>query len=209
MSGLTSEAAPAWLALTSAGALYAFAQRQPDESARALQALLGKTETPTQADWLAVPGATALLAQALANGWIESLPRRIEAPEVRLDDFVQHVIASLSGERRAVLASETGFCLGRAGVLQDEADVLSAAAADYSDFAQRQARRGWGGAQGYAAFHTDAEMLLPSVSFVPLWVDGVGYWLILYGEPLLNNPALVELLWGIQEAGSRFLLPTP
>jgi hypothetical protein len=212
MKGLTTHAQDdcTWLALTPAGALHAFAQRKPDEAARALQALLGSTGTPTQAAWLAAsPGAPALLEPALAHGWIERLPRRIDGPEVRLDDFVQHVIASLSGERRAVLASETGFCLGRAGVPQDEADVLSGAAADYSDFALRQARRGWAGAQRYVAFHGDAEMLLPAVSFVPLWVEDVGYWLILCGEPLLNNPALVELLWGIQEAGSRFLLPEP
>lgn len=210
MSGLARAAqeTSTWLALTPSGALHAFAQRQPDESACALQALLGSTGTPSQAAWLAAsPGASALFEQALAHGWIECLPRRIEGPDVRLDDFVQHVIASLSGERRAVLASESGFCLGRAGVAQEEADVLSGAAADYSDFALRQARRGWAGAQGYVAFHTDAELLLPAVSFVPLWVQGVGYWLILCGEPLLNNPALVELLWGIQEAGSRFLLP--
>jgi hypothetical protein len=31
-----------------------------------------------------------------------------------------------------------------------------------------------------------------------------GYWLIVMGEPLLNNPALVELLWGIKQAGARF-----
>lgn len=211
MNDLTkvTQEAGGWLVLTPAGALKAFADRQPDEPARALQALLGSAATLTQAAWLTeTPGAAAFFEQALTNGWIECLPRRIEAPEVRLDDFVQHVIASLSGERRAVLASETGFCLGRAGVSQDEADVLSAAAADYSDFALRQARRGWAGAQGYVAFHTDAEMLLPAVSFVPLWVEGVGYWLLLYGEPLLNNPALVELLWGIQDAGSRFLLPS-
>lgn len=207
--GVSSPAAQEtrWLALTPAGALQAFSSRQPDEPARALQALLGSSAAPTQQAWLAdVPGAEALLASALEQGWIECLPRRIEGPDVRLDDFVQHVIASLSGERRAVLASESGFCLGRTGVSQDEADVLSGAAADYSDFSQRQARRGWTGAQRYVSFHSDAEMLLPAVSFVPLWVQGVGYWLILCGEPLLNNPALVELLWGIQEAGSRFLL---
>ena len=202
-----SAPATTWLALTPAGALQAFAHRQPDEAACALQALLGAAGTLTQEAWFAAaPGAQALLAQALADGWIECLPRRIEGPDVRLDDFVPHVIAALSGERRAVLASETGFCLGRANVPQDEADILSAAAADFSDFALRQARRGWAGAQRYVAFHSDAEMLLPGVAFVPFWVEGVGYWLILYGEPLLNNPALVELLWGIQEAGSRFLL---
>jgi hypothetical protein len=210
MSGPATAAADTsatWLALTPAGALHAFAHAKPDEPARALQALLGSAGTLTQAAWLAAtPGAPAFFEQALAHGWMECLPRRIEGPDARLDDFVQHVIASLSGERRAVLASESGFCLGRAGVSQDEADVLSGAAADYSDFAQRQARRGWAGAQRYVSFHGEADMLLPAVSFVPLWVQGVGYWLILFGEPLLNNPALVELLWGIQEAGSRFLL---
>jgi hypothetical protein len=39
---------------------------------------------------------------------------------------------------------------------------------------------------------------------VPFWVDGAGYWLIVMGEPLLNNPALLELIWAIKQAGSRF-----
>lgn len=194
-----------WLMLTPAGALQAFAQAQPDESGRALQALLGGKRALALEAWLLEgSGRQALLAQAQARGWIECLPRCIEGPDVRLDDFVQHVIASLSGERCAALASETGFCLGRSGMTQDEAEVLSAAAADFSAFAQRQARRGWTGAGPYVSFHSDAEMLLPDVSFVPFWVDGVGYWLILRGEPLLNNPALVELFWGIRDAGSRF-----
>jgi hypothetical protein len=54
------------------------------------------------------------------------------------------------------------------------------------------------------AFHRDPEFLLPSHAFLPFWVDGAGYWLVLMGEPLLNNPALVELLWGIKQAGTRF-----
>ena len=195
-----------WLMLTPAGALQAFAQPQPDVFALALQSLLGARQALTRQAWLAVgQERQALLGQALAEGWVEGLPRAIEGPDVRLDDFVQHVIASLSGERRAVLASEAGFCLGRSGMPQEEAEVLSAAAADFSEFAQRQARRGWAGAKRFVSFHSDPEMLLPEVSFVPFWVDGVGYWLILGGEPLLNNPAWVELLWGIKEAGSRFL----
>ncbi|SFB80736.1 hypothetical protein SAMN05216344_103230 [Polaromonas sp. OV174] len=205
-----STPAPCWLALTPAGALKAFSHQQPDESGRALQALLGGANTLTPEEWFAtLPIAKALFEQALAQGWIECLPRSISAPNARLDDFGQHVIASLSGERRAVLASETGFCLGRAGVPQDEAETLSAVAADFSDFSLRQARRGWAGAQRYVAFYSDADMLLPEVSLVPFWVDGVGYWIILCGEPLLNNPALVELFWGIQEAGSRFLPSGP
>jgi hypothetical protein len=50
-------------------------------------------------------------------------------------------------------------------------------------------------------------MLLPATTFMLFWVDGVGYWLILGGEPLLNNRALVELIWGIRVAGTKFSAP--
>jgi hypothetical protein len=55
-----------------------------------------------------------------------------------------------------------------------------------------------------ASFHDDAAMLIPTVSFVPFWVDSVDYCLVLGGEPLINNPAFVELVWGIQASGRRF-----
>lgn len=200
-----SHAGTTWLTLTPVGALRAYARRQPDARAQALQALLQGPNTLRLEAWLgSIDGAQELYADALAQGWLELLTKPLQRPDARLDDFVQHVIASLSGERSAVLASESGFCLGRTGMSQDEADTLSAAAADFSDFAQRQVKRGWPGAQNYVSFHHDTAMLLPEVSLVPFWVDAVGYWLILRGEPLLNNPALVELIWGIQHAAGRF-----
>ncbi len=191
--------------LTPAGALKAFAQKEPDEVALALQALLGRDTALDLDDWVSsAPVVQASLAEFLRQGWVQRLQRSMRGPDARLDDFLQQVVASLSGERRAVLASEAGFCIGRSGVEQDEADVLCAAAAEFAEFAHRQARRGWQGATTYASFHTDPEFLLPSHSFLPFWVDGVGYTLVLLGEPLVNNPALVELLWGIKLAASRF-----
>ena len=193
--------------LTPAGALYACAKKSPDESESALQALLTGERSLDLAAWSAADAyATTVVSDALDKGWVQPLPRPLQGPDARLDDFLPHVIASLSGERRAVLASDGGFCLGRAGVEQDEAEALCAAAADYSDFATRQARRGWDGASRYVAFHKDPEFLLPSHVFLPFWVDEAGYWLILLGEPLLNNPALVELFWGLKQAGTRFSL---
>lgn len=47
-------------------------------------------------------------------------------------------------------------------------------------------------------------MLMPTTTFMLFWVDGTGYWLIVGGEPLLNNRALVELIWGIRVAGTKF-----
>lgn len=193
--------------LTPAGALHAFADKTPDPSQSALQALLTGERSLDLAGWSAIDSqAPAVLAIALENGWVQPLLRSLQGPDAQLDDFLPHVIAALSGERRTVLASDSGFCLGRAGVAQEEADALCAAAADYSDFAVRQARRGWDGASRYVAFHRDPEFLLPSHAFLPFWVDGAGYWLILLGEPLLNNPAVVELFWGIKQAGTRFNL---
>ena len=57
------------------------------------------------------------------------------------------------------------------------------------------------------AFHHDSELLLPTTTLLGLWVDGVGYALVLGGEPLVNNLALVELVWGLRQAGRRFELP--
>jgi hypothetical protein len=194
-----------WFMLTPTGVLHAFAKKQADDSALALQALLVGDQTLDAASWAdKVQFSPALIALALKQGWIEALRHPLQGPDAKLDDFLQHVIASLSGDRRAVLASESGFCLGFAGMNPDEAEALSAAAADFSDFASRQMRRGWDGATRYVSFHSDPEFLMPNHSFVPFWVDGAGYWLILAGEPLLNNPALVELLWGLKHAGTRF-----
>jgi hypothetical protein len=194
-----------WFMLTPSGVLRAFGARQPDATALALQALLTGERALDAPTWAQKTGLDALsMTDLQVQGWVQCLPRPLQGPDAKLDDFLQHVIATLSGERRAVLASEGGFCLGRCGVDQDEADVLSAAAADFSEFSMRQARRGWHGASGYVAFHSDPEFLLPAHAFLPFWVDGAGYWLVLLGEPLLNSSALVELLWGIKQAGTRF-----
>lgn len=195
-----------WFMLTPAGGLYAFSRSDPDPEQACLQSLLTGDKALDLSEWTrASPLAPQVLSKAMANGWIQALARPMQGPDANLDDFLQHVIAALSGERRAVLASGEGFCLGRAGFEQDESDALSAAAADFGDFSARQARRGWhGAASGFVSFHQDPEFLLPSVSFMPFWVDGTGYWLILGGEPVVNNPALVELFWGLKVAGTRF-----
>ncbi len=194
-----------WLMLTPAGGLRAFGANPPDAPAQALQMLLTGERALARESWMQLANLNlSQVADLQASGWIQTLARPLQGPDAKLDDFLQHVIAALSAQRSAVLASQEGFCLGRAGVTQEQADVLSAAAADFSDYAKRQAKRGWMGASGYVAFHSDPEFLLPDHAFIPFWVDGTGYWLILQGEPLLNNPAWVELLWGIKLAGTRF-----
>jgi len=197
----------AWFTLTPAGVLRAFGHPKVDDVAKGLQVLLTQDRTLDAPTWSEKGGVNETVIEDYEKqGWVQRLQRPLQGPDAKLDDFLQHVIASLSSERRVVLASDGGFCLGRSGFEQDDADVMSAAAADFGEFAVRQARRGWHGASSYISFHADPEFLLPSYSFVPFWVDDAGYWLIIAGEPLLNSPALVELLWGIKEAGTRFTI---
>ena len=49
-------------------------------------------------------------------------------------------------------------------------------------------------------------MLMPNTSFIFLWINNQGYWIIIEDEPLLNNRAFVELVWGIKATGERFNL---
>jgi hypothetical protein len=195
-----------WLLPTPQGALYAYSTVQPSPMQRAVQSLLAGPQALQIEEWRHKHDQSGRMQeQLLENNWIQILPRQVPAPEVRLDDFAQHVIAPLSGERRAVLASDSGFCLGQSGLTQDMAETLSAAVADFASYAERQKTRGWDGAR-YVSFYAEPNLLLPEWSFIPFWVDNTGYWLILAGEPLLNNLAMIELLWSIRLAGERFVV---
>ena len=83
-----------------------------------------------------------------------------------------------------------------------------ASAADLLEFVKRQKQRGFRGTGRAVSFHESIDMQMPATTFVLFWVDGVGYWLILGGEPLLNNRALVELVWAIRAAGEKFVVTT-
>lgn len=193
------------LALTPAGVLHAFADAQPGEDCQALQSILSQATLPLEADWLQrADNRAELLALGLDRGWLQRVSRELPAPDVRLDEFLSHVIRGLSGEHKVALSSTGGFCIGHTGFELAQAEVLCAAAADHAEFMQRQRVRGWAVTSNMVSFHDDAAMLMPSTSFIPFWVDGVDYCLVIAGEPLINNPAFVELVWGIQVAGTRF-----
>ena len=194
-----------YLMLTPAGALHAYADREPDALCSALQSLMPREAALRRGVWLAQDEARgALLRQALDQGWVHEVQRELRAPDVRLDNYLPHAIAGLSGSRMAALASDDGFCLASVGYSQDEADTLCVAAADFLDFVRRQKQRGFRGTGRAVSFHESIDMLMPTTTFMLFWVDGTGYWLIIGGEPLLNNRALVELIWGIRAAGAKF-----
>mgnify|MGYP003609658042 FL=1 len=207
MNAHSAAMADPYLMLSPAGALYAFAQRQPDEAAAHLQTLMSQGAALRRSAWLQQnPAHRVLLARAQHEGWVQESERELHAPDTNLDNYLPHAIAGLSGNRTAALASDDGFCLARVGYSQDEADTLCAAAADFFGFVARQQARGWAGSGRAVSFFESIDMLLPTTSFALFWVDGTGYWLIIGGEPLLNHTALVELIWGIRQPGAKFAL---
>lgn len=191
------------LMLTPKGVFEAFSLMQPTEQHLALQSLLSSSQSMTLAQWTE-QYPIEWLAEFTSQGWVQYLGQMLNAPNLPLDQFLPYVVASLSGQRRAAIGSSEGFCLARVGYTQEEADTLSVAAADFSDFLIRQQQRGWA-VQGKAvSFFNRVDLLMPSTSFVFLWMDGQGYTLILDSEPLTNNRAFVELVWAIKTSGLKF-----
>jgi hypothetical protein len=86
-------AAPAptepYLVLTPAGVLRAYAQREPDATCLQLQSLMDGAVAPRRSAWLAAgEDRDALLAEAMAAGWVQEATRRLIAPDVQLDDYL-------------------------------------------------------------------------------------------------------------------------
>ena len=192
-----------YITLTPAGVFEAFSQNEPSEKQLSLQALLSENETMLAAVWFETY-SELWIEEFLEQGWIEQLSVFLPAPNLPLDQFLPYVVASLSGKRRAAIGSDEGFCLARIGYSQEEADMLSVAAADFSGFMLRQKQRGWAVESQAISFFKQVDLLIPETSFVFLWIDGAGYTLILEGEPLTNSRAFVELIWALNTSGLRF-----
>ncbi|WP_367106379.1 hypothetical protein [uncultured Psychrobacter sp.] len=192
-----------YITLTPAGVFEAFSQSEPTPMQIALQALLSQHETMTVSAWLE-EYSELWLNHFIEQNFIEKLSSFLPAPNLPLDQFLPYVVASLSGKRRAAIASDEGFCLARIGYSQEEADMLSVAAADFSGFMLRQRQRGWAVESQAISFFQQVDLLIPETSFVFLWIDGAGYALIIDGEPLTNNRAFVELIWGLKTSALKF-----
>lgn len=205
MANQTASEVKLYLILTPAGVLEAFATRQSNDTQLALQSLLAKRQTISADEWIE-QYSMSLLQHAIKQHWIECIDNPLSAPDLPLDDFLPHVVSSLSGTRKAAIASEEGFCLAHIGYAQDEAEMLCVAAGDFASFLQRQQQRGWHSQARAVSFFNQVDLLMPATSLLLLWIDQQGYILILDGEPLINNRAFVELIWAINTSGLKFKL---
>lgn len=192
-----------YLMLTPAGVMHAFTDENPSDKSFSLQSLISESHCVLTENWLD-KYSHEWLEEFSQKGWVQRLSQDLSAPNMPLDKFLPYVVASLSGTRKAAIGSNEGFCLARIGYTADEADRLAVAGADFFDFFVRQRERGLAISQQAVSLFDDVELLMPTTSFMFLWIDGTGYVLILDGEPLTNNRALVELVWAIKTSGLKF-----
>lgn len=191
-----------YLALTPAGVLYAFSQKAANEQQQALQAILAPEGLMTAKQWVE-RHSEVWLDTFLEENWVELLDSSLTAPSIELERFLQYVVASLSGNRRAAVGTPDKLCIARAGFSQKEAQDMCIAASDMFEFISRQQERRWGVEGQAISFFNTVDTLMPSINFIYLWINNTGYWLVLEDEPLLNNRAFVELVWGIKAHHER------
>jgi hypothetical protein len=195
----------AFLHPTPAGAYFAVSHAERDLPGAFMLRLVQEPESPALTtallqDWtgLAEPDALAFLYRLQEAGLVQGLPEPVSAPRANLESLLPGLLTALSLEGRAVLADTQGLALGSAGYSPEATEELAALAADVAALQARHAglldkhfRLGWQGwgivsAAGYS-----------ELGCWPLHLGDYRFILVLHGEPRLNQPAFIQLVWAL------------
>lgn len=193
-----------YLLPTTAGAFYAVSGRD-NEPIRRLMLVLLKQETSLQINtenlcrWLDISDeqeALAILHRAqtlsLVQGFQE--PQQVSGPGV--GHKLQNILPHLSSIGKGLLVDWNGLSLAHSGMNDTTADMLSALSADLiavqTRHAERLAENLGLGAQGWAAVDAYGSS---RIGAWPLFVGDEHFMLVLLGEPRLNQPEFISLVW--------------
>lgn len=192
------------VAVTPAGAYYAATASPDDPSGKLLIRLLSLPHTPQfdsegMQQFQLQPDDEAgleILYRVQEIGWVvgSDLPKK--APEFNMERDIPHLLASLSGDGKALLADAHGFHLANVGFVHEVVEELSAVAADVASMQQRHQllirnnlrinTTGWGAVD--AAGNSQ-------IGFWPLQVSEHVFVLAIAGIPKFNQQAFTELVW--------------
>jgi len=142
--------------------------------------------------------ALAVAYRAQERGWLEGFRQPQGPPPGALEPIVNRCLAALSSTGFGLLSDAQGFCIGSQGFDADASEFLAAVSADIASMHQRHSRY-LADASGTA---TGAWALVDMagnsrVGFWPLFVGEQRFVLALGGLPILNHPALVEIVWAL------------
>ncbi|MCU7829282.1 MAG: roadblock/LC7 domain-containing protein [Candidatus Thiodiazotropha sp. (ex Myrtea sp. 'scaly one' KF741663)] len=193
-----------YLLPTTAGAFYAVSGKE-DEPIRRLMLVLLKQESSLQVDaeslcqWLNISDeqeALAILHRAQTLSLIQGFREPQQVSGLGVGHKLQDILPHLSSTGKGLLVDWSGLSLAHSGLNDTTADMLSALSADLIAVQTRHAERlseNLGlGAQGWAAVDAHGSS---RIGAWPLFVGDENFLLVLLGEPRLNQPEFISLVW--------------
>ena len=191
---------------TPAGAYYAVANPEMNPERRLLLHLMAgpasqRGTVAALAAWSGQPSqqdALAVAYRAQERGWLEGFRQPQGPTPGQLEPIAARCLLALSSTGHGLLSDAQGFCVASQGFDDTSSEFLAAVSADIASMHQRHARY-LANASGTS---TGAWALVDMagnsrVGFWPLFVGEHRFVLALGGLPILNHPALVEIVWAL------------
>jgi hypothetical protein len=193
-----------YLLPTTAGAFYAVSSRE-EEPIRRLMIVLLKQEKSQQINvenlcqWLEMSDeqeALAILHRAQTLSLVQGFREPQQVSDSGVGQQLKSILPHLSSIGKALLVDWNGLPLVHCGLDDTTADILSALSADLiavqTRHAERLAENLRLGVQGWAAVDAYGSS---RIGAWPLYVGNEHFMLVLLGEPRLNQPEFISLVW--------------
>ena len=189
---------------TPAGAYFAVSSPEDSRIRRLLLALLRHRSSPhITPEYLCQVLATddeqealEVLHRAQSLAWVEGYEEARDLPALGVGKDIHQLVPRFSSVGKGLIIDWNGLSLSRCGINEATADTLAALAADLIGVQERHAERmakhlgqashGWAAVDAYGSSRIGAW---------PLYIGDKRILLVLLGEPRLNDPSFLALVW--------------
>ncbi len=140
--------------------------------------------------------ALEVLHRAQSLAWIEGYTEARDVPAFGVGQELHQLLPRLSSVGKGLIIDWNGLSLARCGIDEAAADTLAALSADLIGVQERhsermaehlgQATHGWAAVDAYGSSRIGAW---------PLYIGDKRMVLVLLGEPRLNDPSFLALVW--------------
>ena len=194
---------------TPAGAYFAVSSPHKTRVRRLLRALLKYRSSPhVDTEFICKcletdneQEALEVLHRAQSLAWIEGYTEPRDVPGLGVGQGLNELVPRLSSVGKGLIIDWNGLSLARCGIDEATADTLAALGADLVGVQERHAERmaeqfgqathGWAAVDAYGSSRIGAW---------PLYIGDERVLLVLLGEPRLNDPAFLALVWLLIES---------
>ena len=195
-----------YLTPTPAGAYFSVSGTEESPARQFLQRLLAQNEgLQLSADDLlehmpveSEEDALTMLTHMQKLGWVQGLETPLDAPAGQLETILPEILSQLSVSGKALLADEQGFYISSSGFPHETAEELSGLSASLATLHERYQgvlKNNLG--EGSSAWGLVDAAGNSQVGFWPLFIGDHRFALVVGGQPQMNRPALILLVWAL------------